>query len=450
MNILKKFLTIAICVVLAFGAVSTYAFGEGDNPDITGTSAIIFSGDTDEVIWEKNADAKMDPASMTKLLTCLLAAENMDLDTVVEITAEAAAQVETNIDLVEGEKITVRDLLYAALLVSGNDAAVALGVATAGSVEAFAAMMNERAAEIGCKGTHFINPSGLDDPEHYSTARDMALIAREALSNKTLRQIAGTTEYKIAATNMSSERELKTSNYFLTGVDEEKYGVKLKVDKYEGVFGGKTGRVADNKCTMVTGIDCDGLEVYCVVMGSTLQGRYSDLKVLMDYAKANVTKYTAFKKGKNFGDVKLLGGATNKVGAVADDNGFINLPEGASASLVTTECVYTNSLTAPVAKGQKIGVVNIYIAGDLKRTVDLVAAENVEKGWFLSGIGITNLQTIIIGAVLAFLLLAVIVIMIMRISNKRKAARIRRAKIAEAARRQLEREKDLKDRNWPY
>ena len=211
-----------------------------------------------------------------------------------------------------------------------------------------------------------------------------------------------------------------------------------------------TGYVGEDKAALVTGLSADGLEIYSLVMGSSLEGRYSDVKELMDYGKANVSKYTVFEKGDEFGKVKLLGGAVNKVKAVAADNGYINLPEGVSASLVTTECVYTDSLFAPVKKGQKIGVVEVYIAGELKKTVELVAAEDIKEGWFLSGIGISNFQTVMIGVFLAVILIGFVTIISMRIRNKRKLARIRRRKLEEEALRQLEREEDLKRIGWRF
>ena len=454
MKKIKKLLMLLLCAAVLAAGVWPHDLAPAAASaelKITGSSGIIYCSDTNEVIWEKNADSKLEPASMTKLMTALLVAENLSLDQEVTVTAEAAVMPETKIYLKEGEKITVENLLYGLLLESGNDAAVALAIAAAGSVEAFAAMMNERAAELGCTATHFVNPNGLRAEEHYSTAEDMVLIAREALDNETVRKIAGTAEYTIPATNMSEERKLATTNFFLTGIDKEIDGKKIKVDKYEGVFGGKTGYVGENKASMVTGLDVDGLEVYCLVMGSeSAITRYSDIKAMMDYGKANVSKYTVFVKDDAFGEVKLRGGADNRVTAVAADDGFINLPEGVSASLVTTECVFTDNLTAPVEKGQRIGVVHIYVADELKSTIDLLAAENIEEGWFLSPYGISNLQTVIIGIVLGLLLIALIAIMTLRISNKRKQARIRKRKLEEEARKQLAREEDRKRRDWRF
>lgn len=420
-------------------------------PEMTATSAIIYCGDTDRVIWEKNCDDRMDPASMTKLLTCLLAVENLQLTDEVEVTAEAAALPETKIYLQEGEKITVEELLYGALLASGNDAATALGIAVGGTTEDFAAMMNQKAKELGCTGSNFVNGTGWDDPGHYSTSRDMAIIAEVALSNPTIRKIAGTANYTIPATESYKERKLVNTNYFLKGIEKERNGKVIKVDKYKGVFGGKTGTVGDGKCTMAVGLDVDGLEVYCVIMGSsTVEQRYADMKAVMDYAKTLITKYGAFEKGDQFGKVKLTGGATNKVKAVASHNGYINLPDGASASLVTTECVYTDGLTAPVEKGQKVGVVEVYVADELYKTVDLTAAEAVETGWFLSRYRVTNLQTVIIFAVIGISIVLAIVILYLRKVNKNKAKEARKKRLEEIARREMEREQDRKNRNWNW
>ena len=423
---------------------------EQSGPDITAEAAVIYAGDTGEIIWSKNADHQMEPASITKLMTCLLSAERLDLGQEIEITKEATDVIPTKMYLQVGEKITVEELLYAALLQSANDAANALAIAVAGSIEDFAVLMNERAASLGCSSTNFVTPSGLPAEGHVSTATDLAVISKAALDNETVRKIAGTTEHTIPATNMYQERQLKNFNMFLDGGERDVDGQVMTVEKYEGVFGGKTGSLSKEYCTMATGLDCDGIEVYTVIMGTDMDSRFADMKTLMDYAKANISKYTAFEKGDAFGKVKLKGGAVNKVRAIASEAGLVNLPDGASASLVTTECVYTDNLTAPIEKGQKVGVVEIYIAGDLYRTVDLVAASDISEGWFLSDFGISNLQTVIIGAVLFIVIVFAITILVLRAHNKRRRSARRKAKLAEEARLRLEREEDLRKRNWNF
>lgn len=448
----KRIISLILCAVFVCGAFIPQgaAWADTAGPEITAQAAIIYCADTGEVIWEKNADQQMEPASMTKLLTCLLAVENLDLDHVVTVPEEATEVIPTKIYLQAGEQITVEELLYAALLYSANDAAAALAIETAGSIEAFSEMMNERAEEIGCTATNFVNPHGLSEEGQLSTAADMALIAEEALDNETVREISGTVEHTIPATNVSGERELNNFNVFLYGKEIEINGTKTTIDKYDGVFGGKTGSLSSEYCTMVTGLETDGLEIYTVIMGTTAADRFQNMKILMDYGADNVSNYTAFKKGDVLGEVRLTGGSVNRVDAVAAQGGYVHLPDGASSSLVTTEYVYTENLTAPVEEGQKVGEARIYIAGELYSTVDLLAAEDIGEGWFLSPLGISNLQTVIIFAVLALILAFLLTVLILRAKNKRKRMNARKAKLAEEARKRLEREEDRKKRNWNF
>jgi len=449
MNRVKKVLVLIISIVMVATCLPMGVYA-AEGPDVPCKSAIIYCGDTDQVIWQKNANKKLDPASTTKLLTCLIAVETLDLDKKVTITS-GAYMPETNIDLVEGEIITVENLLYGMMLPSGNDAANALAIEMSGSVSKFSKLMNQKAKALGCTKSNFVNPSGWQHDKHYSTAKDMALITKAALENPTVRKITGTASYTIPATNKSAKRKIINYNFFLEGVDKKLGETTVKVKKYDGVFGGKTGNVGKNKNTLAIGLDCDGLEVYCVIMGSkSVAQRYKDMKEVLDYAKSAIIKHSEFEKGDLFGKAKLIGGAKNKVKAIAEKNGYINLPEGASASLVTTETVFSDNLSAPIKKGQKVGVAEIYIAGELVKKVDLVAEEEVVEGWFLSRFGISNLQTIIIGVVLTLIILLAITIICLRISNKRKAQRIRQAKLEEAARRQMEIERDKKARNWTF
>ena len=450
MKALKKLICLFVMVSMIMPATSNLALAAEKGPDIIADSAIIYCGGTGEILWEKNADARMEPASITKLLTCLIAVEELDLDKKVTITADIEAIEPTELGVYAGEEIAVRELVYGALLPSGNDAAVALAVAVAGSEEEFSILMNERIKEIGCTGTNFVTASGLEDDNHYSNARDLALIAEEALSNDFIRKVCGTAKYTVPATNMSGPREIENSNVFLYGKTFDVQGTKLTVDKYKGVFGGKTGTLATDYTTMVTALKYDGMEVYCVILGSTVFDRYDDIKAVMDFAKASISKYVVFEKGDKFDKVKLKGGATNKVMAVAAEEGFVNLPEGASASLVTTKCVYTDDLQAPIVKGQKIGVAEMYIADDLYGKVDLVAAEDIEEGWFLSFLGITNFQTILLGIILAIGAIFAVTILVLRVKNKNKQKEIRKRKLMEEARKQLEREEDLRKRDWHF
>ena len=452
-RILQNTMTMVLILSLVMTSAGT-AFAGGE-PAIQGETAIIYCATTDEVIWSDDADKEMNPASMTKLMTCLLAIENLDMKQEVEVTREMTEVIPTKMWLQVGEVITVKDLLYAAILESANDAAMALAIATAGSIEDFAKMMNDRAKEIGCTHTNFVNPSGLYGKGHVSTARDIALITVEAFKNETLRDIAGTLEYTIEATNKYQQRDLENGNALLTGGEKELYdGTTIQVKKYKGVFGGKTGTTEEQVATMTAGLYYEGLELYAVVMGTTMKKRFTDMSKLFDYGKDNVTPYLTFEKGFLFEEEdqvgKIYGGATNKLYAEAADNGYINLPEGASVSLVTTKIVFDEELYAPVAKGQTIGRAEIYIADDMVREIEVVAAEAVEAGWFLSKYGITNVQTILICAAAGLFMVLVLTVLILRARNKRRKKMRRQQRIMEQARRELEREQSMKERGWPY
>jgi D-alanyl-D-alanine carboxypeptidase (penicillin-binding protein 5/6) len=185
-------------------------------------------------------------------------------------------------------------------------------------------------------------------------------------------------------------------------------------------------------------------------MGTTMEERFPDIKKLLDYAKENMTPYQVFKKGDAFEDARLTHGKTNKVAGMAAYNGVINLPEGASPSLITTKAVYEENLKAPIKKGDRLGVAEIYLADDMVRKIRLVAAEDVEEGWFLSPYGITNMQTVLIFSGAGLILAFIITIFTLRAINMKKKKLRRQQRIMEAARREMEREQSMKQRGWPY
>lgn len=447
---LKFFTTLVLITLLLIGAWPAAAFAASSGPDITGSAAYVYCATTEEVLWKKNASKQYNLASITKLMTCLLAAEKLDLAEEVTITQAATEVIKTESFVYAGEKIKAEDLVYAALLASANDAAKALAIAVSGSEKKFVKLMNQKAKELGCKNTRFVTSSGVYNKNHYSSAEDIVKIARAAFANPDVLRIAKVAEYTVPATNKTDAVTLKTTNLFLKGGEADTGNGKIKIKKYKGMVAGKTGTTNVNRTTMVVLCKIDGFDIYAVILDSTLQQRYRDIKKLLDYAKATLSPYKAFESGQSFEGAKLKGGATNRVNALASADGLINLPEGASASLVTTQVSFDADLQAPIKKGQVIGKAAVYLADEKIREIDLTAAEDVKEGWFLSRFGITNLQTVILFFVLAVILAFCILILVLRTINKRKRKAARQRRLMEAARRQMEREKDLKQRNWPY
>ena len=447
---LKFFTTLVLIILLLIGAWPAAAFAASSGPDITGSAAYVYCATTEEVLWKKNASKQYNLASITKLMTCLLAAEKLDLAEEVTITQAATEVIKTESFVYAGEKIKAEDLVYAALLASANDAAKALAITVSGSEKKFVKLMNQKAKELGCKNTRFVTSSGVYNKNHYSSAEDIVKIARAAFANPDVLRIAKVAEYTVPATNKTDAVTLKTTNLFLKGGEADTGNGKIKIKKYKGMVAGKTGTTNVNRTTMVVLCKIDGFDIYAVILDSTLQQRYRDIKKLLDYAKATLSPYKAFESGQSFEGAKLKGGATNRVNALASADGLINLPEGASASLVTTQVSFDADLQAPIKKGQVIGKAAVYLADEKIREIDLTAAEDVKEGWFLSRFGITNLQTVILFFVLAVILAFCILILVLRTINKRKRKAARQRRLMEAARRQMEREKDLKQRNWPY
>ena len=235
------------------------------NPDfVTSQAAALFDMDDREVLYSKDVFERMYPASITKIMTALVAIKEGDLKSRVLVTDDAVITEPgaTLCGIEPGDTLTLEQLLYGLMLPSGNDAGAAIAVHIAGSIEAFSDMMNEEAVRLGATGTHFVNPHGLNDPDHYTTAYDLYLIFNEALKYPVVRQIVGTTAYTANYHNKNSEPVSKTwkgSNWFMTGERETPDGLK--------VFGGKTGTTkAAGYCLIMASRDDSDKEYISVVL----------------------------------------------------------------------------------------------------------------------------------------------------------------------------------------
>ncbi|WP_312651802.1 D-alanyl-D-alanine carboxypeptidase family protein [Aminipila sp.] len=240
-------------------------------PSISAKQAILMDAATGEVLYERNATSKAYPASTTKIMTALLTIETVeeldsDLTQKVKIPAEAVGVEGSSIYLAPEESVSIEDLLYGLMLRSGNDAATALAIIIGGNQENFIDMMNVRAKEIGCTNTHFLNPSGLFDEGHYTTAADMALIAQTAMKNETFKKIA-------AAETWEASRDPDKYNYF--------YNKNKVVHQYEGGNGIKIGYTKASGRTLVASAERNGKQLICVVMGAP--DWFNDSYKLMDY-----------------------------------------------------------------------------------------------------------------------------------------------------------------------
>ena len=428
-------LMLAVLVVLSSGSA---AFGaKVAKPNITAAGAMVYCQNTGEIVYSKNSQKKLEPFSVTKLMTVLLAVQNLPLDKEVTVSAKAASQKEASINLKEGEILTVEDLIYAALLPSGNDAAYALGEAVSGDMETFIALMNKTAKNIGCKKTHFTNPSGMQAKRHYTTASDMMEIVKVALSNDIIRKAAGSTKYTIEKTNKSKKRVLHSHIKFLS-------------DKESGVYAGKTGYWDTYNCSIALGYKKDGLSLFVVILGDTGAERTKDVKKLIQYATAKVEGQKVIGSGKESGRVRIKHGAKTSVTAYTAETGYAYLPKEASAKLISTKTVMRDDVEAPVKAGTVVGTYQIYVADELVNEVNLVITEDIDQGWFPSYLGISNFATIIICIVFILLLTLFLTISITKARNRRRKRMMKKQRIMEIAMEEMRREQERKEREWRF
>lgn len=276
---MKKGKFIFILIVLLVVAVGFFLYLQkhgvvdtsGNIEDISAGQAILVDGDTGEVLYERAPDQKAYPASTTKIMTALITLETLKkydspITQIVEVPQNAEGVEGSSLYLKAGEKISIEDLLYGLMLVSGNDAAVALSEIIGGTQENFVQMMNIKAAELGCCNTNFVNPNGLFDENHYTTVRDMAIIAREAMKDETFRKIVASSQWK------ATSRE----GTYVTFPNKNK-----TVHQYEGGNGIKIGYTESSGRTLVASAERGGRNMICVVMSAP--DWFNDAYKLMDY-----------------------------------------------------------------------------------------------------------------------------------------------------------------------
>lgn len=271
-------------ILSVFSPVQAAEFPSGwpQGPEIAEETGILMEATTGQVLFDKEMDEIRYPASTTKIMTALLILENVkDLSqtvTFTDVITPDLAPGNSTINAQIGEQLTVEECLYGIMLASANEVCTQMAVYVAGSVENFVSMMNKRAAELGCENTHFVNANGLPDPNHYTTAHDLARILAEAIKNEDFCKISGSASYTIPPTNMTPySRNLENSNAL---IKEGEYN-------YEGVIAGKTGHTEAAKNTLVTAASRDGMTLVCVVLRSDGENRFIDTVSLFDYGFNN-------------------------------------------------------------------------------------------------------------------------------------------------------------------
>ena len=284
-HILLMLLIVTMCVTalptsVVFADTTSPSAGWPEPPKITSEAAVVIEASTGSILYNKNAYDAYRPASTTKLMTSLLAIEQCPLSDIVTCSRDSIERIDrdsSRIGLVTGESVDMENALYAILLASANEVSYAVGEHVGGTIENFVALMNQRAKDLGCVNTNFINPHGLDHDDHYSCPYDLALIARKAIEYTTFRRISGSYNHQIPETNKNESRWVSNTHPF----------IKKNV-VYEGVFAGKTGTTSKAGSCLVTCAERNGMTVICAIMkapnSATVQ---EDTKKLLDYTFQN-------------------------------------------------------------------------------------------------------------------------------------------------------------------
>lgn len=344
---------------------------EGPNIEVT-PSAIVMEINSGAVLYEKNSDEVNYPASITKILTTLLALENCELDEVVTFSKDAIYKTDRDSSHIwrdVGEQMTMEQCLYAVMLESANECAYAVaehvGQKLGGDYQTFIDLMNTRAAELGCTNTHFTNANGLPDDAHVTSAHDMALISAEAYKNETFRIITGTKKYQIPPTNKHDDITYLSNHHKML------HRYKDSNEVYEYCTGGKTGYTTKAKSTLVTFAEKDGMSLVCVVMKTTTTGEWDDTRALLDYCFQNFKPFTIAEHEATAGDNNENKGVMNNYGSYVslDETSYVVLPATATFADATCSLVDAEGSSSAIASLQYtyadrfVGSVDIVTSG---------------------------------------------------------------------------------------
>ncbi len=334
---------------------------------VTAPSAILMEAASGQILYELNADKKLPIASVTKTMTMLLIMEALDSGKInmtdkVTTSEYAASMGGSQVFLEMGEEMTAEDMLKAIAVASGNDAAVAMAEFVAGTESAFVEMMNKRAAELGCKNTHFINCNGLDETsEHHSSARDVAIISRELLKHPKI------LEYTSIWMDTLRGGEFGLSN------------TNKLIRFYKGANGLKTGSTSIAKYCLSAAAKRDGMQLIAVVLAAPSSAeRFSSASKLLDYGFANYSVVNASEKIGKLDKLPVIGGKTDFVTPFADKSVSFIVKKG-NQGRIEVSTTFDEPLRAPIAKNQKIGTSTLAINGEKVAVCDILATEDVER-----------------------------------------------------------------------
>lgn len=367
---MKRVICFFICVCFMMQSVAVFAEGNTDL-GLNAKSAILMEEATGNILYESNPDERLPIASVTKVMTMLLIMEAVDsgkisLDDMVTVSENAMSYGGSIMFLETGEQLTENDMLKGIAVASANDGCVAMAEHLAGSESAFVDMMNEKAKELGMENTHFMNTNGLDEDDHYSSARDVAIMSRELMKHETI--------FNYTSIWMDT---LRGGKFQLANTN------KL-IRFYDGANGLKTGSTSKALCCLSAAAKRNDMQLIAVVLGApTSAERFASAKSLLDYGFANYAVNTQITAGDEVQKIAVEKGVDKEVGVVAGDSCSTLVKKGQEDN-ITKEIKIDETITAPIEAGQKIGTMTISRDGEVIADIDLNASSAVEK----KGIGL--------------------------------------------------------------
>ena len=435
-----RYISILLCLSLVMSlftwSAGAYQSDIVDNMEVEARSVLLVDPETDFILYEQNAYTKAYPASITKVMTAVLVLEAIErgelaLDQV--ITAERSAWTDldwtsSNQNIQAGEEMTVKDLLYCLMVASANEASNILAVAVSGSIDAFLDDMNARAAQLGCTGTHFMNPHGMPHEEHYTTAYDLYLIAQHALTFPLFREMASCDEYYVEATNLSDQRHFYNTNGLLSNKKYSGY-------YYEYCTGIKTGTTDAAGHCLLSSAEKNGQTLICVMLGcenpkddngNIKRYQFTETIRLFNWGFENFSVHTILDAKLPVAEVPVtLSSECDYVSVIAGGTLEAQLPNDITSEDFKWNIQLVESVEAPVKAGDKLGTLQLTLDGEDYGTVDLVAVNDVSRSQVLAA----KEKTLDVVTSWPFLLIAgvvLVVVVALVIRSRVVAARKRR------------------------
>ncbi|MGO1470440.1 MAG: D-alanyl-D-alanine carboxypeptidase family protein [Tissierella sp.] len=378
---MKKYFGNFFLFLLIFIMISSsVSFASEDILDLEGEGALLIDYNSNRILYEKNSNKKMFPASTTKIMTAILAIELGNMEDVVEIDEEVISLTEgSHIALDYDEKMKFEDLLNGLMVASANDAALAIAKQVSGSIDDFVKLMNDKAKELGAVNTNFVNPNGLHDDNHYTTPYDLFLISKYAMQNEIFREYASKTKYTIPPTNKKSEeRLLHTTNKFLYGNARMDMDGKTIPIRYDGIKGIKTGTTPEAKNCLVSYAERGDKTMMSIVLKSEKKQVYADTYKLLDYGFNNFNDIILGHSNEFIGNLDIKNGSLPYASTVLNRDVYYTL-KADEIKRVEKNSKFRDEITLPISKGDVLGSAEYYLDGNLIAKEDIVSTIDVNS-----------------------------------------------------------------------